>query len=458
MELLANGLNGNFLRNILLNAPKTLEWVKVAVAYATGSPELISFCIKNSIPLKFWGRMDESVPVATNILERFLNLGPTYQCKLVWRYYHPKVIWFAGYGAYIGSANLTDTAWNRNIECGVWFDDADLVCFNLLPELEAIFDGIDKVSEPLTQEIINKLKHLEKLIAPSSDYGTASKHVREEFDNTLGKIWSKQFEGLGQISRASFSEKRKSKFLAEWNSTLQLMRQIQELVVLDENRPQWVKSDVPKGVQIDQFLHAYYYTTVKPGLRSLHEEFHQGNKSNTQKALRDAILLWSQLKSPPNDEDTMMYERAPYLYEHLSSQGLLELTENEFVEVCKRIHAFVTAARQTRNEEIGLPADTHIDLVTRAEKVARWIWLQRTTTGADPIGVLRHVLYGGSPDDITGRIWDAAFTAGWHLPRFGLSCIGEIVGWAMPDTFPPRNGRTSKALYALGFDVTLYSE
>ena len=236
------------------------------------------------------------------------------------------------------------------------------------------------------------------------------------------------------------------------------MRQIQELVVLDKNRPAWVKYDVPKGVQIDQFLHAYYYTTVKPGQRSHHEELHDRHKGNNQNALQDALIWWSQLKTPPSDEDKMMYERAPFLYEHLHSQELTVLTEDEFVEVCKRIHAFVTSARQTRNQEVGLPENTHIDIWTRAEKVARWVWLQRTSNSATPVGMLRHVLYGGAIDDVTERIWDAAFTSAWHIPRFGLSCIGEIVGWAMPDRFPPRNGRTSKALYALGFDVTLYSE
>ena len=31
--------------------------------------------------------------------------------------------------------------------------------------------------------------------------------------------------------------------------------------------------------------------------------------------------------------------------------------------------------------------------------------------------------------------------------------LGEIVGWANPDLFPPRNMRTSKSLRALGYDV-----
>ncbi len=33
-----------------------------------------------------------------------------------------------------------------------------------------------------------------------------------------------------------------------------------------------------------------------------------------------------------------------------------------------------------------------------------------------------------------------------------------MVGWALPDHFPPRNGRTSKALKALGDDVTIHVE
>ncbi|WP_371200120.1 phospholipase, partial [Ectothiorhodospira sp. PHS-1] len=37
----------------------------------------------------------------------------------------------------------------------------------------------------------------------------------------------------------------------------------------------------------------------------------------------------------------------------------------------------------------------------------------------------------------------------------GLSSLGEIVGWARPDEFPPRNMRTSKGLRALGYNVRI---
>ena len=39
----------------------------------------------------------------------------------------------------------------------------------------------------------------------------------------------------------------------------------------------------------------------------------------------------------------------------------------------------------------------------------------------------------------------------WGLSLLGENTIGEIVGWTMPDRFPPINDRTRKALHALGF-------
>ena len=42
------------------------------------------------------------------------------------------------------------------------------------------------------------------------------------------------------------------------------------------------------------------------------------------------------------------------------------------------------------------------------------------------------------------------------LPHFGINQVAEIAGWARPELSPPRNGRTSKGLRALGFDVHIH--
>jgi hypothetical protein len=68
------------------------------------------------------------------------------------------------------------------------------------------------------------------------------------------------------------------------------------------------------------------------------------------------------------------------------------------------------------------------------------------------------VLHGGSKTELPDRIFAACFEDVKKIPPMGVSTFGEMVGWAMPDDFPPRNGRTSKALTALGYQVKIHSE
>src|SRR6056297_1813180 len=118
MHLIMGGINGNYLRNITENAASETQEVLAAVAYATDSALLFDWCWKNAIPLKFYGRLDDGVAVSTSILSSFLSRkSARFQCRLV-QHHHAKVIWWREYGLYIGSANLTASAWYKNVEAG----------------------------------------------------------------------------------------------------------------------------------------------------------------------------------------------------------------------------------------------------------------------------------------------------------------------------------------------------
>ena len=54
------------------------------------------------------------------------------------------------------------------------------------------------------------------------------------------------------------------------------------------------------------------------------------------------------------------------------------------------------------------------------------------------------------------RLYKAGRTSEYGISHYGLNSIAELVGWARPEVAPPRNGRTSKALRALGYDVRIY--
>src|SRR5471030_747671 len=79
-------------------------------------------------------------------------------CKLVPDSLHSKVIWWRGHGAYIGSANLTDRAWNSNIEAGVYFSESDLADSGMIEQLTEFFENLQslEVCFDLTESIINE--------------------------------------------------------------------------------------------------------------------------------------------------------------------------------------------------------------------------------------------------------------------------------------------------------------
>ena len=84
MRLILGGINGHYLRNVTLSAAAETEEVLAAVAYATDNSLLFDWCWENEIPLKFWGRLDDTVAVRTNVLSNFLKRkSPNYVCKLV---------------------------------------------------------------------------------------------------------------------------------------------------------------------------------------------------------------------------------------------------------------------------------------------------------------------------------------------------------------------------------------
>ena len=69
------------------------------------------------------------------------------------------------------------------------------------------------------------------------------------------------------------------------------------------------------------------------------------------------------------------------------------------------------------------------------------------------------VVYGfgtGKPDDVGDRLFEAAHSEKRKFPHFGINQISEMASWARPELCPPCNGRTSKGLRALGYDVKIH--
>jgi hypothetical protein len=451
MQIILNGINGRYLSEITENAASKTDYVEAAVAYAVDDKLLFEWCWSHQIPLQFWGRFDHSIPVNPRILKTFLaRRSSNFVCKLVTRF-HSKVIWWHGVGAYIGSANLSDAAWYGNIEAGCYFDQDEISDTPIEIQLRDYFRRVDDESFPLTDEL---LKDIERR---AQDLDKAALEDRDRRDKFMQSQGVKQWNGLLTHSSRTAQEEGRKTFLDEWFATLQILRNIGKRISEDVWRPVWIPDDVPPGAQADQFLHAYYYTNViDEGRRSRYAEDYELNRSNPEVALAKAMEWWRGQEKAPTVEDRTLLEWAPFLRERLSVDKVQGLSQGEFEEVCKRVWSIQDHARRVANVTLNLPGDRRHDIATKTHALAEFLFDRRAKNGARIQDVIYHVLYDGSDDDLPSRLWDAVSNENWRIEHFGISALGEIVGWALPHRYPPRNNRTSKALRALGNNVTVH--
>ncbi len=457
MKLILGGINGEFLADLLLEAEREIdgrrrtEEVWAGVAYAAGfhhSGMLLNWCFEKNVPLKFWGRLDETVPVEIEILNAFLKKkSPDFVCKLV-KHHHAKVIWWRGFGIYIGSANLTYPAWNKNVEAGCYFDETELSTAQIA-DFEQMFATLDTNAAPLTDELrdlmIERAKRLKKA---------------EVDDRTF---WShpsvRHWNGLIVTTAKKASDRRREDFLYEWNETLQLLRDIAARVSQSHSRPAWVDVNASVGAQADQFLHAHYYHQTFDGRRAMYASYYEENRNRREQALTDAIAWWHQLPKAPSDwpgEDVVINGVSRELADLLQPSKLPNLEFEDFRTVAGKVYAMGDFARRARNSLVKLPEGVAYTIPEKLDALCKLLWEQRTQNGSTVLRVLDHILYGGAEDLLPDRLWQAVADPAWKLEGMGISTLGELVGWAMPDKFPPRNGRTSKALRSLGYDVRVH--
>ena len=238
---------------------------------------------------------------------------------------------------------------------------------------------------------------------------------------------------------------------------MQILRDIGAAVSLDVNRPDWVSATSSPGAQADQFLHAHYYHRTFDGRKADYERHYVQNHANPMKARNEAIAWWQGLASAPTNEDVAINTTAQRLQELLSENALKEMTLPQFREVAGDVHAMIEFSRRVRNSIVGLQSSgIAYTIPQKLDALTAHIWSSKAENGSSVTGVITNILYGGPDDLLPERLWAAVTDPKWKLECMGISAYGELVGWAMPDKFPPRNGRTSKALRSLGYDVQVH--
>lgn len=445
MKIIANGLNKQFFSSFLPPPDCEIDGVVAAIAYGDDKTTLLDHCLKNHHRLDIWMRYDHTVPVSPSLLTKFLtNTKNNIFCKLVPDRLHSKVIWWKGYGAYIGSANLTDRAWHTNIEAGIFFTESDLYNSNLIEQLEEFFENLASLDccVDLSDDIIDEQRQLLK----------SKLELEKKEQEIIKKRKIPEWGGVSFIDNKKTKDKRKESFYKEWESTLSIIKNISNQI--NEYRPAWVSEDTPAPWQTDQFLHAYYYKQVHQKDNTYpFEDFYRTNSKNPQAALMSMLSWWKSLSVPPSNEDIHLGIYAPYIRENLSKNNIGSLTEDKLYQIFSYTHATMDHVIKMSAETFVQPATKSLNKEDRAVLFTKWIMGKTNQKGMTIAELLNYVLYGGTPSFMWERIYQAGKDEQYKFQHYGINSIAEVVGWARPDDTPPRNGRTNKALRALGYPV-----
>ena len=441
-------------------AIKITKHVQAAVAYvSTTTNPIIADCDRLGIRCQVWSRHDETLPTALRVMEwacKRMKVNGNLTWKLLGSYYHPKVIWWHGYGVYIGSANLTDAAWNSNCEAGIIVLETELDAGGFRQQLAEFFADLDAQAEPLTDTVYAEAE------CQFAEYETEIAAIRArmaaEFAQTpTGKQLARK--SLSDVKKVPTLERKKAEFLKEWNTTLDRLKFIQVRITEPGNRPVWVPSDVSPGIHTDQFLHAYYYDRVREKQVYPVERYYLEHRANPMAAFEAALDWWRNTPDAPSSEDLVFRDWAPVHRELLTPERLGKMSAAEFVRVARRVHSINNYAKRQRREnvfdedELAATPDTDRKRDLYCEQL---YYHGRNLLGWAPPELLKYLLFGGPVSAVPARLFEC-INAPYKIQGLDLSSLGELVGCGLPNDYPPRNDRTNKALRALGWDVHVRS-
>ncbi len=450
MRLIGNSINKNYLATIVRKVDHSrLQRIEAAVAYTTTIDELAELARSTSVPFILYTLADGEFPNA-GVVEKFLRAPLHWQIFLTRGFFHSKVIWLHGIGAYVGSANLTEQGWWRNIECGLWFDDDELEDQGLDDELREFFAGLND-GRRFVQANEGHLTAIRSCVPMAGQLRSASEAFGKHIDRALSGIPGSDPPPLHDATdRADGARQR---FVIEWNNTLTILAKLTDKV-RTVPWPAWVDPAAAPSIVQDQATEYWWDRHCRHGGESpadkLMQRYHEQNRLAPEAAVErvfaewalfDANSTWADFVNVKPLESRRLLERS----------ALARTTAAELAIIIENTHSAREHALRARKDDLG----DHGRLSTQEERcrLLADLWLRsRTAAGRTVHEVLDYVLWDDAAEpEVAVRLWRGAHDPDWKIRRLGLSMLGELVGFARPDKFPPRNHRVSKTLHALGF-------
>jgi HKD family nuclease len=419
--------NRNSKRDYVVNAIEGLTnkpcSVYIAVAFFTEA-NIVERLVEKGCRVRLIVRLE--FPTQAQSLEKLLN-NPGVEIRYFTdSAFHPKIYLFGNQTALVGSANLTGKAINTNQEVVVLLGSED----HRLNDLMVLFQEYWSQAKVLTEA---DLAEYQRITAKLNKFSNEQQNVKKEVIEKLGRIFA------GDIIADKVKQSKENIYLEDFRKTYQeTVSAFNVLCGIYERagKRKIANGLIPLRLEIDSFIsfirdeHAFGEAWESAPLKTTDE---------VAELIEPLISEW--FNTPwPHFEEKIVKENYPRLMNVFSDTKTIQSSsDDELFNALCTCHSFHDRFRYFLG---GMPT-----------------WKNHFLKANDTIHTresLSYLLYGKG--SIEERMTNMIYNPAYKLDEFGQANVQELIGWCNKENLPVINGRTTKVLRWLGFDVRQVGE
>ena len=411
----------DFIENAFNNLTSSSCGVYAATAFFTDA-DTVEEMTKRGCSVKLVVRL--GFPTSPTALRQVLRNSKVQVRFVTSTSFHPKMYIFGEHGAIVGSANLTKAALRTNQEVAVFLERAD----SRFDELMGIFYSYWSGSKPLTEEIIDQYEK----ICGQFDTDVEEK-LHRDVKAAIGDVRIQNITVVGnkKSSREIFTddyEKSYQEFLNYFGTLESIYKSVE--------RRKEPESKIPLRFEIDSFIS--FVRHEKAPLETWQNTPIMHGKEQAD-FIRPLVLEWMDYDYKWFTESIVPINY-PLIRDTLGAPAKISAaTDDELFDALNTCHSFHDQLHRVRGGLAGLKQ-------TFFEK----------NDGDHIRETISYLIHGDEP--YIQRMAKCIFVPEYKLARFGRSVVQELTAWVSREELPVCNGRTTKVLRYLGFDIQQVDE
>ncbi|MDY7000623.1 MAG: phospholipase D-like domain-containing protein [Thermodesulfobacteriota bacterium] len=419
LQLFANrSSDGDFIFNAFSNFTSKPCNIYIAVAFFTQSHILLGLKDRGC-PIRIVVRL--GYPTSPKAIKEILEVENIQVRYVTDKSFHSKLYIFGDSIALVGSANLTDSAIKTNQEIMVTIASDD----PRFEELQKLFFEYWDQAKVLTKGVLYSYEQIYKRYL---SIGRKTEDFNNDILSQVGRVT------IDNINRGHKKGSKENIFIDDFRRTYQQFIEAYNVIEKEYEsigKRKYPEKVIPIRLEIDSFIS---FVRERHAQKSKWQEAPIITGEEQRSLIHKLIQEWHGTSWKYFD-NTIVKKNYPRLKRIFSSAESIRKADDEtIIEGLSVLHSFHDRLRFFTGGFQTLAA-TFLKK-NKPEKIKK---------------SLIYLLFG--KDDVEIRMVNMIYNPKYSLSEFGKANVQELVGWSNDEGLPVINGRTTKVMRFLGFDV-----